>query len=562
MLVLFVNSDQRRVQLLLVMVEGPLLHRLAFAHRKLLFGHRFTATSPTGRFADGAEAIDGHFLTHIEVHGKNIFYFFTPERVEEEGVLEKVGDDAVVVHIHLGMSGSFRLYPFPGPIPREATRLRLYNEELGFEAHLSASVCDHGNIELYRKKITELGPDPLRKDADKELLWASIQKTKRSIGAVLMDQTLVAGIGNIYRAEILFVVGLHPEQPANTVCRPTFEFLWEQSKRQMEIGVEVGNIITILPEDSDKPFPKKIKASQLRYVYNQKACGKCGGPIKVWTIAQRSVYACEACQPPPPSTTTVSKTFTRKTSVGIANSNLDESGDDVHSVSGIPGKRPTRKRVAEGGRVMVHQAYKNQDPKGLPESFVVPAEEQSHEHSDNDARSKEEVAQTNSSMQTDGDDKTGILNSSKPRKGRRNARTNQADQLRSLQSDVMNTSTFSKKPPERRSARLRKQAVTALDQPGSIALGFRGKSEFLPAGVARLFIQNHPTTTVRYARVSLSVCRCLDGSSSMRLSSANSPVRRLVRPLGSAPPIVKSTAFGSILLGAMFLRGGLASVKC
>lgn len=132
-----------------------------------------------------------------------------------------------------------------------------------------------------------------------------------------------------------------------------------------------------------------------------------------------------------------------------------------------------RKRVAEGGRVMVHQAYKNQDPKGLPESFVVPAEEQSHEHRDNDARSKEEVAQTNSSMQTDGDDKTGILNSSKPRKGRRNARTNQADQLRSLQSDVMNTSTFSKKPPERRSARLRKQAVTALDQPGSIALGFR-----------------------------------------------------------------------------------------
>lgn len=90
----------------------------------------------------------------------------------------------------------------------------------------------------------------------------------------------------------------------------------------------------------------------------------------------------------------------------------------------------------------------------------------------------------------------------------------------------------------------------------------QGKSEFLPAGVARLFIQNHPTTTVRYARVSLSVCRCLDGSSSMRLSSANSPVRRLVRPLGSAPPIVKSTAFGSILLGAMFLRGGLASVKC
>ncbi|KAG0624109.1 hypothetical protein M758_3G224900 [Ceratodon purpureus] len=91
------------------MVEGSLFHRLAFAHRKLLFGQKFTATLPTERFADGAAAINGLVVSHTEVHGKNIFYFFTRERVGEISVLEKVGDsasssqleEAVVVHMHL-----------------------------------------------------------------------------------------------------------------------------------------------------------------------------------------------------------------------------------------------------------------------------------------------------------------------------------------------------------------------------------------------------------------------------------------------------------------------------
>lgn len=442
------------------MVEGPLLHRLAFIHRQLFFGHRFVATSPTGRFKDGSAAINGLVLSHIEVHGKNMFYFFTPEKVEEEGVLEKVGDDAVVVHIHMGMSGSFRLYQSPGPVPREATRLCLYNEEIGLESHLSASVCDYGNIELYRKKIMELGPDPLRKDADKELLWGSMQKTKKSIGAVLMDQSLVAGIGNIYRAEILFVVGLHPDKPASTVSREAFEFLWEQSVRQMEIGVELGNIITVLPENEGKPLPKNATARSLRYVYNQKACGKCDGAIKVWTIAQRTVYACEACQPPPLSITTVSKRSMRKTTVDEADSNPAESGGDVDDDGEIYKKKPKlpRKKVAKGGRVAVHQAYKT--PKELPESLMPPDVKEFHERFGEDGRNLEEFGQAITPMQKNGDDKATIKYS------RRGKRGNQADQL---QKDMVNDSAPSEKLPERRSARLKTQAVA----PSSTPLGFR-----------------------------------------------------------------------------------------
>jgi formamidopyrimidine-DNA glycosylase len=59
---------------------------------------------------------------------------------------------------------------------------------------------------LCRKCKADLGPDPLREDADAELLWAMVQASKKPIGLVLMDQTMVAGLGNIYRAEVLFKV--------------------------------------------------------------------------------------------------------------------------------------------------------------------------------------------------------------------------------------------------------------------------------------------------------------------------------------------------------------------
>ncbi|KAG6549538.1 hypothetical protein Mapa_008919 [Marchantia paleacea] len=209
------------------MVEGPGVHRVAIAHRRVLLGRAFVCTSPSGRFAEGAENINGMCLSLIEAHGKNIFYFFT-NHLLENAVLEKLPEDVIVVHIHFGMSGSFRTFKFPGPEPRETTRLRLENEAEDVVAHLSSSVCVHGDMELYRKRLTELGPDPLRDDTDKEITWNKMQKTKKSIGAFLMDQSMIAGIGNIYRAEILFVCGVHPNQRSSSISRSTFEDIWNQ----------------------------------------------------------------------------------------------------------------------------------------------------------------------------------------------------------------------------------------------------------------------------------------------------------------------------------------------
>ncbi|KAL3691137.1 hypothetical protein R1sor_004788 [Riccia sorocarpa] len=309
------------------MVEGPGVHRVAIAHRRVLLGRAFTCSSPSGRFTEGAEIINGLYLSLIEAHGKNIFYFFTKQKIEN-AALNNLPEDVTVIHIHFGMSGSFRTYKFPGPEPRETTRLRLENEEENVVAHLSAMWCVLGSMDLYRSKIHELGPDPLREDADKEIAWDKMQKSKKSVGAFLMDQSMIAGIGNIYRC--------------------------------------------------GKPL-SKLRSGERRYIYNHKKCRRCGGPVINWVIATRTCYACEACQPPldlvdPPKRRSKPK-------------ETEPADDDVlHESNGTAKNKPVtdatmvttrvsrtsksstlnfRKRKVLDGKIVEHQALKDIPTGGL-----------------------------------------------------------------------------------------------------------------------------------------------------------------------------------------------------
>eukprot|EP00741_Cyanophora_paradoxa_P005964 tig00000955_g5782.t1 len=264
-------------------------HRLAKAHREKLVGKLFKATSPNGRFAEGARQIDGKVLEGIEPHGKNLFYFFRG----------KADAKPVVVHIHFGMSGRFVVNAPPGPEVKPTTRLRLEGADV--VADLSAMTCQHGGPEFYEEQRRRLGPDPLRDDADKELLWDRMRSARGApVGKVIMDQSCVAGIGNIYRAEILLVAGVHPDQKATTVPREAFERIWDASCRLLRLGVIAGAIITRDPRELGKTL-RQLRGPERRYVYNHAACGRCGGPVTTWPIAGRTAYACARCQPLDPA---------------------------------------------------------------------------------------------------------------------------------------------------------------------------------------------------------------------------------------------------------------------
>ena len=101
------------------MVEGHQVQRLAWRYRKKLVGLKFAADSPNERFRDGASLIHQKTLTQIEAHGKNLFLIFGGPLVQTEGcqsVPEEQDDkhEAVVCHIHFGMSGQFRTMRYPG----------------------------------------------------------------------------------------------------------------------------------------------------------------------------------------------------------------------------------------------------------------------------------------------------------------------------------------------------------------------------------------------------------------------------------------------------------------
>ena len=284
------------------MVEGHGVHRVAASARRHLVGKRFTATSPNGRFAHGAEVIDGKELKRVDAIGKNLFYFFN----------EADGPDAHVMHVHFGMSGRFSTHDaLSCPDPTATTRLRLEHREDGIVALLSAMTVDLMDESGYHLKRSKLGQDPLREDADPDALWDKFRSARKSVGLALMDQAMFAGVGNIYRAEILYKAGVHPEQPCADLGRAQFDVVWRHTVELLQRGFVNGSILTVDPEEAailGDPWTR-------RYVYNQSRCGRCGGAVKTWDMANRTVYCCETCQPriagtklPPPAAKRVRET--------------------------------------------------------------------------------------------------------------------------------------------------------------------------------------------------------------------------------------------------------------
>lgn len=259
-------------------------------------------------------AITDLILRAVEAHGKNLFYFFGRDKANTAAA-------TVVMHVHFGMSGAFKIFPLGHgePEPTSTTRLRLEQlpQTAGPEAasasasaataaagpprrqllggHLSAMTVQHGGLDLYQRKAAELGADPLREDADPEWLWSRVSRSRKSIGALLMDQGFFAGVGNIYRAEILFKAGVHPEVKGSMLSRLQFDAVWRHSVLLMQRGFSTGSILTV---DQDEAVALGDPRRR-RHIYNQSRCFRCGGPVTSWQINARTCYCCPHCQPLP-----------------------------------------------------------------------------------------------------------------------------------------------------------------------------------------------------------------------------------------------------------------------
>ncbi|SDS68747.1 endonuclease-8 [Paraoerskovia marina] len=328
------------------MPEGHTVHRLARTFAELFGGQILEVTSPQGRFDAGARLLDGLRLQSAQAWGKHLFLGLSRE---DGGGSDPLDDHLLWLHVHLGLYGSWTFAgdgtddvahaigaprrrvgeresvsalpavgadgpgPWNPPEPRGQVRVRLLGEHA--VADLTGPTrCEVVTAAERDRAIARLGPDPIRADADPEAFVARVRRSRTSVGAQLMDQSVIAGVGNIYRAEALFRAELDPWTPGRDVPAETLRTLWTDLVDLMHDGVRVGAIVTTRPEDRAAPgadvpparpvrqntdgTPGAVPREESFYVYQRagQSCRRCGTPVVVEDMAARKLYRCPGCQ--------------------------------------------------------------------------------------------------------------------------------------------------------------------------------------------------------------------------------------------------------------------------
>jgi formamidopyrimidine-DNA glycosylase len=263
------------------MPEGHSIHRVARVHHRWLVGRRFTADSPQGRFADGTRVLSGRTLVAVEAHGKHLFHTF---------------EGGVRLHIHLGLFGRIRHFRSGAPRPSEACRLRLASPFATL--HLSGpSACELLAPDEETALRARLGEDPMRPDASPERALALLRRGRGPLALALLDQSRLSGVGNILRAEALFLAGLPPLIPACELDEDGFTRLWEALRRMLEDGARDGLVVTPGAPPMDGEDPGRKRAERF-CVYGRAGlpCPRCGAKVLRQELAARGLYFCVVCQ--------------------------------------------------------------------------------------------------------------------------------------------------------------------------------------------------------------------------------------------------------------------------
>lgn len=260
------------------MPEGHTIHRLARDLQRDLGGAPVGTDVRQDRFADAAARLQGRVLESASANGKHLFLHW---------------EGAEIQHVHLGLFGKFRRLERPLPEPSDALRVRLIGATHGWDL-TGAVTCDLRGPEVLDEVAARLGPDPLRADADPERFVRRAGRSTRPIGALVMDQKVIAGIGNVYRAEILHLLGIHPLREGRTVSEDELRAIWDLAVDQLRLGVRRNRIVTVPLEGR---AASRIRRADAVHVYKQERCRTCGGRVEHTEIDGRNSFACPVCQP-------------------------------------------------------------------------------------------------------------------------------------------------------------------------------------------------------------------------------------------------------------------------
>ena len=299
------------------MPEGHVIHYLARQLNQAFAGQVLRVSSPQGRFKEEASVLTSTRLNRAEAWGKHLFLDFdVPDYFA--GAAPGARSTQHIVHIHLGLIGTFKIEPYqPGP-PVGQVRLHLHR----IDAEGGEDMCMWGNalaanlrgpqwcrlITEHKKDevIAAAGADPIRDDdeanAEKyEQVKAKVQRSGKSIGTLLMDQKLFAGVGNIYRAETLFRLGIDPARAGREVTSDHLDEIWDDLVSLMKEGEKTCRIDTVREEHTPEAMgraPRKDDHGGEVYVYRRagQPCYVCGTAIEQKVVEGRNLFWCPGCQ--------------------------------------------------------------------------------------------------------------------------------------------------------------------------------------------------------------------------------------------------------------------------
>lgn len=266
------------------MPEGHTVHRIARTFEKEFKNQTVTVDSPQGRFSASAKLISGKKLLGAKAVGKQMFLHFEGDHI---------------VRIHLGIYGKYHwqreaIKDFLKQPVKGEVRVRFYND-LTLTELRGPTVCEVIDQHQMNQVLQRLGPDPLNPDdgTQRQRFIDNVQKSKTAIGLLLMDQKVVSGIGNVYRAELLFRAGIDPYTPGNQLSTEQLHSLWDDSVALLKVGVKTGFMIT-----RDELFTKRPIKADRNFVYKREGqpCRVCETKVSLALAASRKLYWCTGCQ--------------------------------------------------------------------------------------------------------------------------------------------------------------------------------------------------------------------------------------------------------------------------
>jgi endonuclease-8 len=293
------------------MPEGNEIHRWAERHAAAFAGKPVYVDGPQGRFLD-SDVINGRKLLGVRAVGKHLGYDFGKDRI---------------LHIHLGLQGDFTEGSGPLPPVKGALRLRMwsaakvklapvpgvskrhawYSSDDGTGHLQPADIawvelrgpmdCSVWTEDQWRLLTERLGPDPLNGDGPEKAM-ERIAKSKKPIGILMMEQDVMAGVGNIYRAELLFRARQSPFTLGKDVPAAVVRQMWKEAGPLMRAGMVDRRIVTTLAKDRDHKRGK-VQVGDEHYVYrrNGQPCRVCGEKVmKREGFAGRNLFWCAVCQ--------------------------------------------------------------------------------------------------------------------------------------------------------------------------------------------------------------------------------------------------------------------------